>query len=481
MTRINLSELTVKGAREMLHKGDISARELVSIYQEEIKSKNKTLNAYLEVFDDAFQKAEEADERIKSGQEPRVLEGVPVAIKDNILIKGKICSAGSRMLENYASSYDAHVVQKLKEAGAIFLGRANMDEFAMGSSTENSAYGATKNPYDESRVPGGSSGGSAVAVASNMALASLGSDTGGSIRQPAGFCGVVGLKPTYGAVSRSGLIAMASSLDQIGPITKTVDDAELIFNVIKGKDAKDSTSVDPAHLAVAPPSGGRAAKLKIGVPKEFFTEGVDKDVLEVVNRAIETFKGLGHEVKEVSLPHSPYALAVYYIIVPAEVSANLARFEGIRYGLHKHAKNLLSEYVETRAAGFGKEVRRRIILGTHVLSSGYYDAYYGRASKVRVLIKKDFEKAFGEVDLMVAPVSPKPAFKIGEKVDDPLSMYLEDIFLVPINLAGVPALSLPYGQVQREGKNLPVGIQLIAPWFGENILFEAGRILEAHR
>ena len=483
-----MGELTIAGAKKLLHKGEVSARELVAIYQEEIKSKNKNLNAYLETFQDAFGEAEKIDEHLARGEEPKALEGIPIAAKDNILIKGKTCSAGSKMLENYRASYDAYVVKKLKEAGAIILGRTNMDEFAMGSSTENSAFGPTRNPYDHSRVPGGSSGGSAAAVASNMALVALGSDTGGSIRQPAGFCGVVGLKPTYGAVSRSGLIAMASSLDQIGPITKTVDDAELIFNVIKGKDLKDSTST---NLAVKPPSGGLTAKFRIGIPKEFFGEGINKDVLGVVNRAIETLKGLGHEIKEVSLPHAPYALAAYYIIVPAEVSANLARFDGVRYGLRKHAKDLISEYVETRAAGFGKEVRRRIILGTYVLSAGYYDAYYGRASKVRALIKKDLEKVFsaqggsasgGEgVDILLGPTSPGPAFKIGEKINDPLSMYLEDIFLVPVNLAGVPALSLPFGSVERDGVKLPIGVQLIAPWFQEDRLFEMCRILESHK
>lgn len=481
MTKINLNELTIAEAKNFLHKGEISARELVAIYQDEIKSKNKKLNAYLEVFDDAFGEAEKVDEHLARGEEPKALEGIPFAVKDNILIKGKTCSAGSRMLENYTASYDAFVIEKLRKAGAIFLGRANMDEFAMGSSTENSAFGPTKNPYDESRVPGGSSGGSAAAVASNMALAALGSDTGGSIRQPAGFCGVVGMKPTYGAVSRSGLIAMASSLDQIGPLTKTVEDAELVFNVIRGKDAKDSTSVDYETQSEKRKAQNKNSKLKIGVPKEFFTEGIDKDVLEIVNKAIETFRGLGHEVKEVSLPNAPYALAVYYIIVPAEVSANLARFDGIRYGLRVHAKNLLEEYLGTRSAGFGKETRRRIILGTYVLSAGYHDVYYGRASKIRTLIKRGFEKIFQEVDVLVSPTSPNVAFKIGDKVNNPLSMYLEDIFLVPANLAGIPAMSLPFGQVQRGGKNLPVGVQLLAPWFEENRLFEAGKILEAHR
>ena len=481
MTIINLGDLTIESARSLLHEGKISARELTSIYQEEINTKNPELNAYLEVFDDTFAEAKEIDERLRSGEAPRALEGIPFAIKDNILIKDRICSAASRILENYQASYDAFVIKKLREAGALFLGRTNMDEFAMGSSTENSAFGATKNPYDPSRVPGGSSGGSAVSVASNLALAALGSDTGGSIRQPAGFCGVVGLKPTYGAVSRSGLIAMASSLDQIGPIAKTVRDAELIFDVIKGKDLLDSTSVQ--YQPQIP--NLKSKKLRVGVPKEYFSvkggEGIDKDVLGVINKAIETLRGLGHEIKEVSLPHTPYALSCYYIIAPAEISANLARYDGVRYGLYKEGKNVIEEYFKTRAAGLGEEVRRRIILGTYVLSAGYYEAYYGRASKVRSLIKKDFENVFREVDLLITPISPKPAFKIGEKIDDPLSMYLEDIFLVTANLAGVPALSLPCGQVDSGGVSLPVGIQLIASWFSESILFEAGKILESHR
>lgn len=490
MTTINLGDLTIESARNLLHEGKISARELVSIYAREIKTKNSDLNAYLEVFDDALAEAKKIDERLRGGEAPRALEGIPFAIKDNILMKDRICSAASRILENYQASYDAFVIKKLYGAGALFLGRTNMDEFAMGSSTENSAFGATKNPHDPSRVSGGSSGGSAVSVASNLALAALGSDTGGSIRQPAGFCGVVGLKSTYGAVSRSGLIAMASSLDQIGPIAKTVRDVELIFDVIKGKDPMDSTSVEyqPQASNPKPPAFAKATagkqKLRIGVPKEYFSakggEGIDEDVLGVINNAIDTLRGLGHEIKEVSLPHTPYALSCYYIIAPAEISANLARYDGVRYGLYKEAKNVIEEYFKTRAAGLGEEVRRRIILGTYVLSAGYYEAYYGRASKVRSLIKKDFENVFREVDLLITPVSPKPAFKIGEKMDDPLSMYLEDIFLVTANLAGVPALSLPFGQVDRSGASLPVGIQLIAPWFKESSLFNVGRILESH-
>src|SRR3989344_4171818 len=474
----NYSNLTIKSVRELFTNGELSARELVAHYQEEIKKKDPELNAYREVFDDAFKAAEEADRKIKEGQTPRALEGIPFAIKDNILIKGKMAGASSKILEGYTASYDATVIEKLREEGAIFLGRTNMDEFAMGSSTENSAYGATKNPYDVSRVPGGSSGGSAVAVAGDMALAALGSDTGGSIRQPAAFCGVVGLKPTYGAVSRSGLIAMASSLDQVGPITKSVRDAEIIFDVIRGRDDLDSTSLE-AKL----PSG-RSASKTIGVPREYFSlkemgkEGLEEGIAKKFQESIEFFKAKGFEIKEVSLPSVDYALAAYYIVMPAEVSANLSRFDGIRYGSRAEGKNLLEVYAKTREKGFGPEARRRVILGAYVLSAGYYDAYYARAQKVRYMIRKDFENEFKNVDLLLTPTTPHPAFKIGEKVSDPLSMYLEDIYTVPINLAGVPAISVPFGTIEKEGKNLPVGIQLIAPWHEERRLFEAGKILE---
>lgn len=459
----------IKETIAKLEGGEVSARELVAKYQAEIKKKDQTLNAYREVFDDAMEAAEEVDKKIKHGDTPRALEGIPFAIKDNILIKGKMAGAASKILEGYTASYDAAVIKKLREAGAIFLGRTNMDEFAMGSSTENSAYGPTKNPYDELRVPGGSSGGSAVAVAADMALAALGSDTGGSIRQPAAFCGVVGLKPTYGAVSRSGLVAMASSLDQIGPLAKSVEDAEIIFEVIRGRDTKDATTAEPkSQITNYKPQ-------IIGVPKEYFLkEGMDAEVLKKVEEAIEFLKEKGFEIKEVSLPISQYALAAYYIVMSAEVSANLARFDGMRYGPREEEKNLFEVYAKTREKGFGPEARRRIILGTYVLSAGYYDAYYGRAQKVRYLIRKDFENEFKNVDLLLTPTAPALPFKIGGKTKDPLSMYLEDIFTVPANLAGVPAISVPFGQT----KGLPVGVQLIAPWFEEKRLFEVGKILE---
>ena len=484
MTKINLSELTISKAHELIHNGEISCRELVSIYSENIKEHDKNIHAYLEIFDDAFEIAEEEDKKILAGEEPKPLAGIPFAIKDNILIKGKICSAGSRILENYKAAYDSSVIEKLRDSGAIFLGRTNMDEFAMGSSTENSAFGPTKNPYDHERVPGGSSGGSAASVSQQECLAALGSDTGGSVRQPAAFCGVVGLKPTYGAVSRYGLIAMASSLDQIGPITKTVEDAEIIFNLIKGKDPFDSTSIElkiPNSKFQIP---NLKSQIRIGVPKEFFSlkeggkEGLDNDIAKQIQEIIDFFRNSGYPIKEISLPYADYSLAVYYILMPAEVSANLARFDGVRYGFSKKGKSLLEDYMKTRGSGFGKETRRRIILGTYVLSAGYYDAYYGRAQKIRELIKKDFENAFREVDVLITPTTPTPAFKIGEKTGNPVQMYLSDIYTVPVNLAGVPAISVPLGFVEREGKKLPIGIQLMAPWFGEEILFKLGKQIE---
>lgn len=454
----------------MLKGGEISAVSLVSDYLKNIKEKNKNINAYLEVFEDALEVAKKTDEE-KDFNKP--LAGIPIAVKDNILIKGKICSAGSKMLENYKASYDATVIEKLRNAGAIILGRTNMDEFAMGASTENSAFGPTKNPHDLERVAGGSSGGSAAAVATDMALAALGSDTGGSIRQPAGFCGVVGLNPTYGAVSRSGLIAMASSFDQIGPITKTIEDAEIIFNVIKGKDEMDSTSQEIPNSKPARQQGGFQIpnSLKIGLLK-YDRNGVNEEVNNVLDNVVEKLKNLGHETIEIELPHIDYSVPCYYVLVPAEVSVNLARFDGVKYGLSKEGKNLLDDYMETRSHGFGDEVRRRIMLGTYVLSAGYYDAYYGRAQKVRELIRRDFKNIFKEIDVILSPVSPTTAFKINEKKNDPVQMYLEDIFTAPAKLAGVPAISVPSGKSES---GLPIGVQFIAPWFKEDLLFSLGK------
>ncbi len=465
MAVINLGELNIKKARELIDKKEISCRELLALYQKNIKDKNENVNAFLEVFDDADEFAERTDKEILSGKEFKELAGIPIAIKDNILIKEKICSAGSKILENYHATYDATVIKKLRDAGAIFIGRTNMDEFAMGCSTENSSYGPTKNPYDLERVPGGSSGGSATAVAIQGAIASLGSDTGGSIRQPASFCGVVGLKPTYGTVSRYGLIAMASSFDQIGPITKSVEDAEIIFNIIRGKDKMDSTSVESRQSSVV------SRQLKIGLLK-YDRNGVDKEINDAIDSSVKILRRLGYEVAEIDMPNLEYALACYYILVPAEISANLARFDGVRYGLSIKGENLMEDYLKTRAEGFGKEVKRRIMLGTYVLSAGYYDQYYAKAQKVRVLIKKDFERAFKNFDLILSPVSPTLPFKIGEKVDDPLKMYLSDIFTVSVNLAGLPAISIPFS------KN--IGVQFIAPWFREDVLFNIGKQYEQY-
>lgn len=462
--------------------GEYSAVDLAKAYLAEIEKKNKELNAYLEVYDDVLLQAAEADARIKAGK-ATVLTGIPLAVKDNILIQGKHVSAASKILEGYTASYDATVVRKLKDAGAVFLGRTNCDEFAMGGSTENSAYGVTRNPNDETRVAGGSSGGSAAAVAGNLALAALGSDTGGSIREPASFCGIVGLKPTYGAVSRYGLIAMGSSLDCIGPMTRTVDDAEILFDCIKGRDSHDSTSIDLEAISYPPEradSSVRAGKLKaksliIGVPKAFTeSEGIDKEVLKNFKETLAALAKGGATIKEITLPNISYSLAVYYIIMPAEASTNLARFDGVKYGLHKSGENLLADYKMTRGTGFGREVRRRVLLGAYVLSSGYYDAYYNKANLVRELIRRDFENAFRDVDIIATPTAPAPAWKIGEK-SEPLQAYLADIFTVTANIVGVPGISVPSGFSEVDGKKLPLGIQLMAPAGGEPLLFEVGK------
>lgn len=396
------------------------------------------------------------------------LAGKTIAVKDNILVEGQIASAGSKMLENYRASYDATVIKKLKAAGATLIGRTNMDEFAMGSSTENSAYGSTLNPHDPTRVPGGSSGGSAAAVAAGLAWASLGSDTGGSIRQPAAHCGVVGLKPTYGAVSRFGLIALASSLDQIGTFTTSVSDAELLFNIISGVDESDSTTVARPESPILP------KKLKIGVPRKFLAEGLDPEVSAAFEDTLAKLKELGHEVLDIEIPHIEHSLPAYYIILPAEASSNLARFDGMRYGARLAGDDLLTEYLKTRGELFGPEVRRRIIMGTYVLSAGYYDAYYGRACAVRELIKKGFADAFTKVDVIATPTTTAPAFKLGEKIADPLQMYLEDVLTVPANIAGIPGISIPMGKTKT---SLPLGFQLMSAHFREDILFALGKMI----
>lgn len=469
---MDLSKLTITKAHEAMKKGEFSAVDLAQAYLDEISKKDKEIHAYLEVFSDVIDQAKEADKRFKAGT-ATTLTGIPFAIKDNILIKGRIASSASKILENYKATYDATVIEKLKKEGAVFLGRTNMDEFAMGGSTENSAYGPTKNPHDTSRVAGGSSGGSAAALAMNGALAALGTDTGGSIRQPASFCGLVGLKPTYGRVSRSGAMAMGSSLDQIGPFGKTVSDTEIIYSVIQGKDSLDSTTI--SETTYSPKRVGKK-KPVIGVPRHFLGgDGIKKDVLSNFNEALEKFKKAGYEVKDIELPNISYSLAAYYVIMPAEVSSNLSRFDGVKYGLHKDGKDGIDDYFETRGSGFGKEARRRILLGTYVLSSGYYDAYYNRANAVRRIITQDFLHAFENVDIILTPTTPAPAFKIGEKTADPVAMYLEDIFTVTANLTGMPAMSIPSGFSEVEGKKLPLGLQMTARHGDEKTLFEAGK------
>jgi len=463
---IDLAKLTVASARKALDAKEFTARALTDAYLKEIDERDGELHAYLEVWhESARAEADAADERIAAGNS-QPLTGIPLAIKDNILIKGRIASAASKMLSNYRASYDAAVIEKLKAQGAVFLGRANMDEFAHGSSTENSAFGPSKNPHDLSRVPGGSSGGSAAAVAGNLALAALGSDTGGSIRQPAALTGLVGLKPTYGAVSRFGLIAMGSSLDQIGPLAKTTEDAKIIFDQIRGYDARDSMSLPEGKIRATVPS-----PKVIGVPREFLKKGVDADVLERFEETLGRLKKAGYEIRDVDMPSLPYGLAVYYIIMPAEVSTNLARFDGIRYGHSVPADTIQEVYTLSRGQGFGPEARRRILLGTFVLSAGYADAYYRKARAVRSVIRKEFEDVLKTVDVIVTPSTPTPAFKFGEKTADPLAMYAADIFTVPVNLAGVPSASVPSGTVVRDGKALPVGFQIMGGWGNEETVF----------
>jgi aspartyl-tRNA(Asn)/glutamyl-tRNA(Gln) amidotransferase subunit A len=478
MTKIDIETLTIEKAHESLVSGDYTALELTEAYLAQAKKANEETNAYVEIFDDCAEQARHADEILaKQGKDAPLLTGIPMAIKDIIMMEGRTVTAGSHILEGHVATYDANVIEELKKAGVVFIGRANMDEFAMGGSNETSYYGPAKNPHDTTRVPGGSSGGSAAAVAMHGALGALGTDTGGSIRQPASLCGVVGLKPTYGAVSRRGAIAMASSLDQIGPFAPTVDGVEAIFDCISTYDKQDSTSV-PRELREEM-SRDVKAKMTIGVPKDFvYSEGVDEDVLENFKETLEKLEKAGHTVKEIELPNIAASLAVYYVIMPAEASTNLARFDGMRYGLREEADTLYDVYAKTRAEGFGAEVKRRIMLGTYVLSSGYYDAYYNKANAVRDVLRKDLDDAFKDVDVIVTPTSPTPAFKIGEKTDDPLSMYLADIFTVPINLTGIPGISVPSGTAKRDGKDLPLGFQIMAPHFCEDVLFSLARDVE---
>ncbi len=475
-----LRNLTIKKFHEGLLAKKFSALEITQAYLEQIKAQDKKIGAYLSLAEEsALRQAEEVDIALARNEEIGTLAGVPLAIKDVILIKGQPATAASKILENYVASYDAGVIQKLKKERAVFLGKTNLDEFAMGSSTENSAFQLTHNPRDLDRVPGGSSGGSAAAVAADLTVAALGSDTGGSIRLPASFCGVVGLNPTYGAVSRSGLMAMTSSLDQIGPLTKTVEDATILFKAIAGQDPLDATSV-PADY------GETTKSLTIGLPDEYFIDGISWEVSRAVESAIQKLKNLGLRFKKISLPHTKYGLSCYYIIVPAEVSSNLARFDGIRYARSvkdasgKGKEESLSElYFREKSAGFGPEAKRRIILGTFVLSSGYYDAYYEKAQRVRTLIKQDFDEAFRKVDVILTPVAPTPAFKIGEKVDDPLTMYLSDIFMIQVKLAGLPAISIPTTPVSALApKELPIGFQLIGKKWREEDILGLGQLYE---
>ena len=469
---MQLTDLTITQAHQGLEKKEFSALELCKTYLDKIKERDKEIFAFLTVnTEEALSQAKKIDNLISAGKKLPILAGIPTAVKDNILVEGVKCTAGSKILENYIAPYDATAIKKLKGEGCLILGKTNLDEFGMGSSTENSAFGPTRNPHDLTRVPGGTSGGSAAAVAANECVCALGSDTGGSIRQPASFCGVVGLRPTYGAVSRYGLIAFVSSLDQISPVAKTVEDARIIFETIKGKDCLDSNSVEKP----TPVKKLKIRELKIGVPKEYFVKGIDPEVEKLIKKAVKKYEEIGVKIEEVSLPHTEYALPAYYIINPSEASANLARYDGIKYGYSaKEAKDLMEIYLKSKGEGFGQEVRRRITLGTYSLSAGYYEAYYLRAQKVRTLVKNDFEKVFEKVDAIFTPVSPVLPFKIGERIEDPLSMYLVDVYTVPISLAGLPALSLPVGKAA----NLPVGLQIIGKHFEESKILEIGEIFE---
>ncbi len=461
--------------RERLAKKELSSQELVKHFFERIKEVEPKVRAYITLTEEgALAQAKEADKALAAGENKPLL-GIPLAIKDNICIRGVRTTCASRMLENFVPTYNATVIERLRDAGAIFLGKTNLDEFAMGSSTENSAFFPTHNPWDLERVPGGSSGGSAAAVAAGLCAGALGSDTGGSIRQPASFCGVVGLKPTYGRVSRYGLVAFASSLDQIGPLTRTVADTALLLQVIAGPDNRDSTCVDqevPDYLAALDMD---LKGCKVGVPKEYFGQGLSQEVAQAIEASLEVMRDLGLEVKEVSLPHSPYAIAAYYIIAPAEASSNLARYDGVKYGFRAEGKDLLDMYKKTRSQGFGPEVKRRIMIGTYALSAGYYDAYYKKASQVRTLITKDFAEAFKEVDFVLGPVAPSPAFKIGERTADPLEMYLSDIYTISVNLAGIVGLSLPCAFSE---KGLPIGLQIMGPHFSEERVLALGHQFE---
>ena len=467
---MSLAHETVASLRRRLTKKEIKSRDIVTDLLKEIDAREKTIQAYTQVDrESALKAADQADISVPLG-------GIPIALKDNLNATGDPCTCSSKILEGYKAPYDATAVARLRKDGAVFLGRTNMDEFAMGSSTENSALGVTRNPWDSSRIPGGSSGGSAAAVAGRIALAALGSDTGGSIRQPAALCGCVGLKPTYGRISRYGLVAFASSLDQIGPLARTVEDSAILLSSLAGHDPRDNTTDSrPPETFLSKPTNS-VKGLKVGLPKEYFIPGMDGETEQAVRAAADWFQKNGAEIKEVSLPLTPSAIAVYYILATAEASANLARFDGVRYGRRAaDPRDVLDLYQRTREQGFGPEVKRRIILGTFVLSAGYTDAYYRKAQKVRGLIRQDFEKAFQDCDLLLTPTSPEPAFKLGERTQDPLKMYLADVFTISVNLAGTCGISLPCGFTKS---NLPIGLQLIGPRFGEEKILQAAHTYE---
>ena len=472
-----LTHLTIHELAARFRRGDATPTPAAREYLDRIAALDPPVKAYLTVTGEAaLARAAEADARFKSGTPLGPLDGVPLGVKDVFCTRGVRTTCGSKILEGFVPPYDATVVARLVRAGAVILGKLNMDEFAMGSSTENSAYFTTRNPWDLSRVPGGSSGGSAAAVAADLAAATLGTDTGGSIRQPAAFCGNVGLKPTYGRVSRFGLVAFASSLDQVGPLAKDVLDAALMLQAVAGHDPMDSTSaaVPVPDYAAELDRGVRG--LRVGIPAEYFIEGLDAEVEAAVRAAVETLKGLGAKTESVSLPHTEYGLAAYYLIAPAECSSNLERYDGVKYGLRvPGARDLIDMYSRTRGAGFGTEVKRRVMLGTYALSAGYYDAYYGKAQKVRTLVQRDFQKAFERVDVIVAPTTPSVAFKMGERAD-PLSMYLNDVFTIPVNLAGLPGLSVPAGFTKS---GLPIGLQVIGKAFDEATLLRTAKAYEA--
>lgn len=468
---MNTAELNIEQIQDGLRAKEFSAIELTENVLENIEKQEPSLHAFLTITKElAMASARTADEKIAKGEKLLPLSGIPCSLKDAILVKDVRCTAGSRMLDNYIAPYDAFVTEKIKEAGAVIVGKTNMDEFGMGASTENSSFGPTKNPHDLKRVPGGSSGGSAASVAAGEVVLSLGEDTGGSIRQPASFCGVVGLKPTYGAVSRAGIIALASSLDQVGPFARTIKDTQILFEIICARDLRDATSVDVTQNK----NEEDIKKLRIGVPKEYFAKGLDPDISKLIKNTIGKFELAGAKIVEIELPHTQYALAAYYVLNTSEASANLARYDGIRYGFHQEASDLLGEYLTSRSNGFGPEVKRRIMLGTYALSEGYYDAYYVKAQKIRSLLKQDFDNAFNKVDVIMGPTSPVLPFLLGTKINNPLAMYLDDTYTVPVNLVGLPGISLVAGKVN----NLPVGLQVIAPAFSENLLFFVGKTLE---